>query len=55
MDKRTAQFRKVVVGINYAQSVQGALAGNRYACSLAARFRVGFLPRGESFVPFTTK
>lgn len=52
---KTNQFRKVVVGINYTHSVQAALAGNKYACSLAARFRVGFLPKGESFVKFTTK
>ena len=52
----TKQARKVVSGLNYAHSVQGQLAGNRYAFSIAARFRVGFLPKGEGvFGKVTTK
>jgi hypothetical protein len=38
--------RKALAALNYAHSVQAALAGNSYAFSMAARFRVAPLKGG---------
>lgn len=54
MGKSTNAARKVVAALAYAHNVQGQLAANHYAFSMAARFRVSPL-KGGILGKFTTK